>query len=80
MIFYGPMVVSGDYAEPISNLNVLRTIEDMYGTAHAGAAATSSPITDIWVTPAPEPSTLLLACLGGLGLLAVVRSRRSARR
>src|SRR6266566_4735393 len=54
MIFYGPMVVPGDYAEPISNLNVLRTIEDMYGTAHAGAAASSSPITDIWVTPAPE--------------------------
>jgi len=29
---------------------VLRTIEDMYGTAYAGASATATPITDAWTT------------------------------
>jgi len=46
--FIGPMVRPGRYDEPISHYNVLRTIEDLEGTAHAGHAATSAPILDIW--------------------------------
>jgi acid phosphatase len=41
-------VRSGAYGEHISHYNVLRTIEDMYGLAHAGASASASPITDVW--------------------------------
>ena len=47
-IFYGGPVRAGQYAEPITHFNVLRTIEDMYGLAPTGAAATATPITDVW--------------------------------
>lgn len=47
-IFLGPMVKKGSYAERITHYEVLRTLEDMYGLAHSGAAATALPITDIW--------------------------------
>ena len=47
-IFYGAGVKTGQYSEHINHFNVLRTIEDMYGLPYAGAAATSTPITDVW--------------------------------
>lgn len=46
--FVGPMVKPGRYDEPITHFNVLRTIEDFEGTAHAGAAALAPPILDCW--------------------------------
>jgi len=49
-IFYGPMVKGGTYSENVNLYNLLRTIEDMYSLGHAGAAATSTPITDCWLT------------------------------
>jgi hypothetical protein len=42
------MVKPGRYDERITHHGVLRTLEDMYGLDHAGAAATATPITDIW--------------------------------
>jgi hypothetical protein len=53
-IFLGPMVKQGQFSEHINHFNVLRTIEDLYGLTHAGAAANATAITDIWqaVTPA----------------------------
>lgn len=47
-IFVGPMVRPGRYAVPISHYSVLRTIEDLYKTKHAGASAGVPPITSIW--------------------------------
>lgn len=47
-IFYGAHVRPGVYGERISHYRVLRTIEDMYGLAHAGASASAAPITDVW--------------------------------
>jgi phosphatidylinositol-3-phosphatase len=47
-IFFGAHVRAGTYSEHISHYRVLRTIEDMYGLAHAGASAKAKPITDIW--------------------------------
>ncbi|MFC4908209.1 alkaline phosphatase family protein [Actinomadura gamaensis] len=47
-IFYGAHVKQGAYSTRYNHFNVLRTIEDMYGTTHAGAAATATPITEIW--------------------------------
>ena len=47
-IFVGPMVKPGKYSTTINHYNVLRTIEDMYGLPHDGAAATAAPITNIW--------------------------------
>jgi hypothetical protein len=53
-LFYGQQVKTGTYSEHIDHYNVLRTIEDMYGLPYAGAAATSTPITDTWTT-SPNP-------------------------
>ena len=49
-LFVGPMVKAGDYGDNISHVNMLRTIEDMYGLPYAGAAASATPITSIWDT------------------------------
>ncbi len=46
--FLGPMVKPGRYDEPITHYDVLRTIEDLEGTAHAGQAANVAPILDVW--------------------------------
>ena len=46
--FTGQMVKAGQYSEQINQLNVLRTIEDMYGLPHADSAAYVNPITDVW--------------------------------
>ena len=48
-IFIGPMVRPGRYDEPVTHYRVLRTIEDLYGLAHAGSAAQAQPLTDIWL-------------------------------
>jgi hypothetical protein len=47
-IITGAGVKTGTYGENISHYSVLRTIEDAYGLPHAGAAASATPITDIW--------------------------------
>ncbi len=49
-VFYGAHVATGVYSKSINHYNVLRTIEDAFGlSTHAGAAATSSPITNCWM-------------------------------
>jgi phosphatidylinositol-3-phosphatase len=47
-IFYGAHVRPGTYSEHITHYGILRTIEDMYGLAHAGASAGAAPITNVW--------------------------------
>ncbi len=47
-IFYGAHVRQGTYKEHISHYSILRTVEDIYGLAHAGASARAQPITDVW--------------------------------
>lgn len=47
-VITGAGVKAGNYGENINHYSVLRTIEDAYGLPHAGAAATATPITDIW--------------------------------
>jgi arylsulfatase A-like enzyme len=47
-IFYGPMVKPGRYSERIDHYNVLRTLENAYGLAPTGRAATVAPIVDCW--------------------------------
>ncbi|MGW7680890.1 alkaline phosphatase family protein [Kribbella sp. NPDC054772] len=44
----GQQVKPGSYDERIDHFRVLRTVEDMYGLPHAGAAANAAPITDTW--------------------------------
>lgn len=50
-VFYGQPVTPGSSSSMTYNhYNVLRTIEDMYGTSHAGEAANSTDITGIWAS------------------------------
>jgi phospholipase C len=47
-IFYGARVRPGTYSARTSQYGILRTVEDMYGLAHAGASASAAPITSVW--------------------------------
>jgi acid phosphatase len=47
-ILVGPMVRPGNTNQNIDHYNVLRTLEDMYGLAPLGAAASAQPINTIW--------------------------------
>jgi acid phosphatase len=47
-IFYGAHVKTGAYSTQYNHYNTLRTIEDMYGTTHAGNAGSAAAITGIW--------------------------------
>jgi phosphatidylinositol-3-phosphatase len=47
-MFVGPMVRQVTYSETINHLNVLRTIEDLYGLPHAGKSGSVAPIYDVW--------------------------------
>jgi phospholipase C len=50
-VFYGQPVKAGSTsATKYTHYNVLRTIEDMYSTSHAGNAASASDITGIWAS------------------------------
>ncbi|MGZ4507425.1 MAG: alkaline phosphatase family protein [Blastococcus sp.] len=44
----GPMVKPGPSAQRTDHYGVLRTLEDMYGLAPIGSAATAQPLTGIW--------------------------------
>jgi len=55
-VFYGPMVKPGGDATNYTLYSILRTIEDIYGLRHAGAAASTLPILDCWKTPTGIPS------------------------
>lgn len=47
-IVYGAHVAPGSYGTAYNHYSLLRTIEDMYGTGHAGNAASATPISEIW--------------------------------
>jgi PKD repeat protein len=53
-IFVGANVKTGNYSETINHYSVLRTLENMYGLAALGSAATATPITDVWGTATPD--------------------------
>jgi acid phosphatase len=44
----GPMVRPGTSGQRIDHYALLRTLEDMYGLAPLGSAATAAPLTGIW--------------------------------
>jgi hypothetical protein len=70
--------VSGQY---IDHFNLLRTVEDMYGTGHAGASATAYDLRSaggMLLAGVPEPSTWAMMLMGFGGLGAVLRRQRRA--
>jgi hypothetical protein len=57
--FVGAKVKKGTYDTHIDHYSVLRTLEDMYGLTHAGAAAQAKPIVNVWEPPtAARPAPL----------------------
>jgi acid phosphatase len=63
-IFFGPMVKGGTYSDQWNLYNILRTIEDMYGLDHAGAAADAVPITNVWKTESTGIDNALASASG----------------
>jgi hypothetical protein len=53
-LFQGAALQSGHYDEPIDHYRLLRTIEEIYHLPALGKAASTTPITDIWASPAPH--------------------------
>ena len=47
-IIAGAGIRRGASDQVVNHYNLLRTIEDMYGLPHAGAAADAQPITGVW--------------------------------
>jgi len=48
-VFVGQHVKVGSFSESVNHYSILRTVEDAYGLAAIGGAASKSPITDIWI-------------------------------
>jgi hypothetical protein len=65
-LFVGAGVIVGQYSQTINHLNVLRTIEEMYGLEYLGNTAGVDAIGNIFASSSavPEPSTLLLLSAG----------------
>ncbi|MFD9206102.1 alkaline phosphatase family protein [Streptomyces sioyaensis] len=54
-IFHGAHIKRGSVSGDYNHYNLLRTFEDMYGTGHAGNAATAAPVTGVFDTGGTEP-------------------------
>jgi PKD repeat protein len=50
-VISGQQVTPGTYPETVNHYNLLRTIEDGFGLAAIGAAATATPLLDVWTLP-----------------------------
>lgn len=76
-LLVGQMVTPGQYSQTINHLNVLRTLEEMYGANYVGNTGSVSALTGMFQTQqVPIPSSLPLL-LSGVGFLAWSRKRPS---
>jgi len=64
-LIVGQMVNQGQYAQNVTHLNLLRTIEDMYGLSYAGSSADSSDITNWWMVSTPVELTSFTSNFNG---------------
>ncbi|WP_433859133.1 alkaline phosphatase family protein [Streptomyces kronopolitis] len=54
-VFHGAHLTRGGLGGDYNHYSLLRTLEDMYGTGHAGNAATATPVTGVFDTGGTEP-------------------------
>lgn len=64
-LFIGEMVKDGEFNQSINHLNILRTLEDMYGLSYAGSSGDSSAISDCWRNAVPVELTLFTGTYNG---------------
>jgi phosphatidylinositol-3-phosphatase len=77
-ILVGGMVQPGITTNQFLNLyGLLGTIEDMYGLGRIGNAVGQAQLTGIWVSPVPEPSTVVLTGAVGIGVAFRIWRRRN---
>jgi hypothetical protein len=75
-ILVGQQVIAGSTSsQTLNHYGMLATIQDMYGLSRTANSVGQTSLTGIF-TPVPEPSTLLLMALGGMGLTARLRQRK----
>lgn len=60
-VFSGAKVKQGKYGGAYNHYNLLRTFEDLFGTAHAGNAASATPITEVFGDGTPPGGALSVA-------------------
>jgi PKD repeat protein len=68
-IITGQRIATGNYPEHVNHYNLLRTIEDGFGLPGLGAAATATPLLDIWTQPSgdqPPVAEFTTDCSAGL--------------
>lgn len=65
--FVGANIVPGKYHASLNHLNILSTLEDMYGLNRIAGAVSARPISDIWLSKAP----LARAAMGATAIPAV---------
>ena len=58
-VIVGQAVKAGSYSENINHVNVLRTLEDMYGLSYAGSSDTAAAFIDCWMSLALAKPTLI---------------------
>lgn len=56
-LFYGAHIKQGQYNQAINHYSILRLLEDVAGVGYAGASASITPITNVWLVtnPVPDP-------------------------
>ncbi|HEY9367895.1 alkaline phosphatase family protein [Streptomyces sp.] len=54
-VFYGAHVKQGRYGSAYNHFNLLRTFEDLFGTGHAGNAASAQPIAEVFGDGGGDP-------------------------
>jgi phosphatidylinositol-3-phosphatase len=77
-ILVGGMVRPGVTSNQFLNLyGMLGTLEDMYGLGRIGNAVGQAQLTGIWVSPVPEPSSVVLTAAAGVAVAVRVWRRRN---
>jgi phosphatidylinositol-3-phosphatase len=74
-IFVGPMVRPGQYNEFMDHYSVLRTLEDLFGLSDEGYLGGAANRVTLGGPFVPEPTTLSLLAIAGLGLLLAARTQ-----
>jgi len=79
-ILVGGVVQTGISSNQVINhYGMLATLEDMYGLGRIANSFGQSPLTGIWASPVPEPSSIVLVGAAGVGVAVRIWRRGRTR-